>query len=199
MKTSNPIVYSRLATLLIFCGFVAFLFSFIIMLEKLAVMIDPAHVAPCTINPFISCNAVMASPQASVFGFPNPLLGIAGFAVVMTVGFAMLAGAQFKKWFWKLLNIGHFLAILFVYWLFYEAVYDIHSLCLYCIIVWFMMIPIFTQTLRYSIQSNHFLLFGSQKVSTFFEKRAFWLTLLMYAVIVLAILQHFWSSWLALL
>lgn len=198
MESSNSSTKTKLPYLLLIGGFIAFLFSFVIMVEKLAVMQNPEHIAPCTINPFISCNAVMASPQAAVFGFPNPLLGIAGFAVVMAIGMAMLAGGSFKKWFWKLVNGGHFLAIIFVYWLFHEAVYDINSLCLYCMIVWFMMIPIFTYTLRYSLRAQHFLLLGSKSLSTFFERRTLWITILMYAVIVIAILQHFWSSWIAL-
>lgn len=190
---------SKIQYLLIIAGLIAFVFSVIIMVEKVLLAADPTHIAPCTINPFISCNAVMASPQAALFGFPNPILGIAGFAIVVTVGFSILAGGQFKKWFWKAMNVGHFLAIIFVYWLFYSAVYKINSLCLYCMAVWAMMIPLFTYTLRYSLKEGHFKLLGSQSLSHFFEKHTLLITIVMYLVIIVAILQRFWSSWMVMI
>ena len=33
-------------------------------------------------------------PQAEVFGFPNPILGVFGFAVITTIGAVLLAGAD---------------------------------------------------------------------------------------------------------
>ncbi len=37
-------------------------------------------------QPDMSCGSVMTTPQASLLGFPNPLLGIAGFTVVVVTG-----------------------------------------------------------------------------------------------------------------
>ncbi|WP_442816071.1 vitamin K epoxide reductase family protein [Streptosporangium sp. NBC_01810] len=67
--------------------------AFTLSVEKIALLKDPAYVPTCSINPILSCGSVMITPQAEVFGFPNPLLGIAGFAIVTTTGAGLLAGA----------------------------------------------------------------------------------------------------------
>lgn len=59
----------------------------------------------------------MSTPQASVFGFLNPMLGVAGFAVVTTVGMVVLAGAQPRRWFWLGPQAGATAGVVFVHWL----------------------------------------------------------------------------------
>src|SRR5690606_13189412 len=119
----------------------------------------------------IGCGAVMQSPQAEVFGFSNPLIGLAGFAIVVTIGFALLAGGRFKRWFWVATQLGMLFAVGFIYWLFFQAVYDIGSLCLYCMVVWAMVIPLFLGTLVYNLKEGHIQLFGkvswNQKIVRF--------------------------------
>lgn len=66
-------------------------------MEKIARLRDPTYVPNCSLNPVVSCGSVMDSVQAEVFGFPNPLLGIAGFAIVTTVGAGLLGGARFGR------------------------------------------------------------------------------------------------------
>lgn len=91
----------------------------------------------CDINPFFSCGNVMESWQASVFfDAPNQLYGVAGYVIPTVVGIALIQGAQFKRWFWVLFTLGMFAAWAFLMWLFYQAVFVIGFLCLYCMVVW---------------------------------------------------------------
>lgn len=85
----------------------------------------------------------MTTEQAEVFGFPNPVIGIASFAVVATVGVALLAGAQFARWFWLGMLIGTGAGVVFVHWLAFQSLYRIGALCPYCMVVWAVMIPTF--------------------------------------------------------
>ncbi len=180
---------SRLPHLYIFGGLVAFFFSFLITVEKIALLANPGHIPPCSINPLISCSSVMQSWQASLFGFPNPLLGIAGFAIVATVGFAMLSGFKPKKWFWACLQVGIGLATVFVYWLFFQAVFSIGALCLYCMAVWAMTLPIFAYTVDHGLREWGILL----------KRRTVTVALLlMYGIILGAILWRFWFYWVGL-
>ena len=48
----------------------------------------------------------------------------------------MMAGAQFKKWFWVCMNIGLAAATAFIMWLWYQTTFQINALCLFCMIVW---------------------------------------------------------------
>ena len=115
-------------------------------LEKIAKLRDPSYVPTCSLNPVMSCGSVMDSPQAEAFGFPNPLIGIAAFAVVVTTGVAVLAGFQPPRWYRLTMNAGTGQGALFVHWLIFASLYHIHALCPYCLVVWLMTIPLFWYT-----------------------------------------------------
>ncbi|HSL35605.1 MAG TPA: vitamin K epoxide reductase family protein, partial [Arthrobacter sp.] len=114
-----------------------------LVLEKLEVLKDPSHVTVCDVNPWISCGQVMQTWQGSVFGFPNMFMGIVAFAVVITTAMGMLAGATFARWYWLGLQTGVTLGFAFVVWLWSQALYSIHILCPFCMVVWAAMIPLF--------------------------------------------------------
>ena len=182
--------------ILVIGGIIGFLMSFIITVEKIQLLKDPSFIPECNINPIISCGNIMKSEQAGVFGFPNPLLGIMGFSVVITIGMAMLAGAKFKRWFWLGLQAGTALGVIFCMWLFHEAVYEIGSLCPYCIVVWMATIPIFLYTTIYNIRQGHIVVKSKVKsVTDFVQKHHGDIVALWYLVIAAAILNRFWYYW----
>lgn len=129
--------------LLVITGVVGWLASGILVLEKLEVLKDPNHTTVCDVNPWISCGQVMQTPQSSVFGFPNMFIGIVAFAVIITVGMALLSGARFERWYWLGLQAGVTLGFAFVVWLWFQALYEIRILCPFCMVVWAAMIPLF--------------------------------------------------------
>jgi uncharacterized membrane protein len=129
--------------LLVITGIVGWLASGTLVLEKLEVLKDPNHTTVCDVNPWISCGQVMQTPQSSVFGFPNMFIGIVAFAVTITVGMALLSGAKFARWYWLGLQAGITLGFIFVVWLWSQALYVIHILCPFCMVVWAAMIPLF--------------------------------------------------------
>ena len=67
-------------------GVVGLVASMALTIEKFKLLLNPSYVPSCNINPIVSCGSVMTTPQASVLGFPNPLLGIIGFTVVVVTG-----------------------------------------------------------------------------------------------------------------
>ena len=131
------------ALLLLVTGVIGWIASAILVLERLELYRDPDHVTSCDINPWVSCGQVMGTWQSELFGFPNPLIGIIAFAVVITTAMAALAGARFGRWYWIGLQIGVTAGMVFVIWLWSQALFTIYILCLYCMIVWAAMIPLF--------------------------------------------------------
>ncbi|MDM7989509.1 vitamin K epoxide reductase family protein [Arthrobacter sp. zg-Y877] len=125
---------------------VGWIASGILVIERLRVYADADYITSCDINPWVSCGTVFQTWQASIFGFPNPLIGIVAFAVVITTAAGLLAGAQFARWYWIELQIGVTLGMVFVVWLWSQALFDIYVLCIYCIVVWAAMIPLFVFT-----------------------------------------------------
>jgi hypothetical protein len=73
-------------------------------------------------------------------------IGIVAFAVVITTGMAVLSGARFARWYWLGLQAGVTLGFAFVVWLWSQALYSIHILCPFCMVVWAAMIPLFVWT-----------------------------------------------------
>ncbi|WP_294630886.1 vitamin K epoxide reductase family protein [Rothia mucilaginosa] len=131
---------------LVGAGLIALISSAILVYERLQIYIDAGHSTVCDINALLSCGTVMRTPQAEAFGFPNPFIGLVGFSIVVTIGASMMAGAQFKKWFWVCMNIGMAAATAFIMWLWYQTTFQINALCLFCMIVWVMTITLFVKT-----------------------------------------------------
>ncbi|MEU5955787.1 vitamin K epoxide reductase family protein, partial [Streptomyces sp. NPDC047525] len=94
------------ALLLVITGTAGLLAAWVITLDKFKLLEDPDFTPGCSLNPVVSCGNIMKSEQASVFGFPNPMLGIAAYAVVMCVGMSLLGRARFPRWYWLTLNAG---------------------------------------------------------------------------------------------
>ena len=69
-----------LAWLLVVTGALGLVASFVITVDKIRLAENPDFRPSCSINPILSCTNVMRSAQASAFGFPNPLIGLAAYA-----------------------------------------------------------------------------------------------------------------------
>lgn len=175
---------------------IGLLAAFVLTLEKIALIKDPAHQLSCSINPVISCGSVIMSPQASAFHFPNPFLGLIGFSVVLTVAMGLFAGATYKRWFWRGLQLGTIFGILFVAWLIHEALYDIGALCLYCMAVWSVTWPIFWYTTLYNFRHKNIPTPKKlQSVIGFMQRHHADLLVAGYVAVVIMIATRFWYYW----
>lgn len=149
------VISRALPWLLTLGGAVGLLAATALLVEKIRVLADPEHVPACSINPVLSCGTVMATPQAEVFGIPNPIIGVACFAVVTTIGVALLAGAWFQRWFWLGLQTGVLFGAVFVHWLIFQSLYRIGALCPYCMVVWAVTIPLFWYVTLHNLRNGH--------------------------------------------
>lgn len=132
-----------LGWLLLVGGLLGLAASFVLAVEKYVLLADPGYVPACNLNPVISCGSVMSSPQAALFGFPNPLLGVAGFPIVVVTGAVLVARVRLPCWFWAGLQLGVTGAAVLVHWLIFSSIYRIGALCPYCMVVWAVTIPVF--------------------------------------------------------
>ena len=175
---------------------IGLLAAFVLTLEKIALLKDPGHHLSCSLNPVLSCGSIIGSPEASAFGFPNTLVGLAGFAVVVTIGIGILAGASYKRWFWRGLQAGTIFGILFVHWLASESLYEIGALCIYCMIVWSITWPIFWYTTLYNLRHGHIPTPKKLKgVVAFAQRHHADILVAWYVLIIGLILQNFWYYW----
>jgi uncharacterized membrane protein len=137
-------------------GIAALAAAFVLTLEKFHLYENPDAVLSCSFNLVLNCGQVMETWQASVFGFPNMLIGLIAFSVVITMALAALAGVKFPRWWLIKANIGFLLGMVFAYWLFFSSVYVIQVLCPWCLIVTTATTLIFSSMLHYNLKENTF-------------------------------------------
>ncbi len=144
-----------LAVFLILAGLVGFAAAFALTLDKFALLEDPNAQLSCTFSVLIGCSTNLSSWQGELFGFPNPLLGVAGWSVVITVGAGILAGARLARWFWICLNVGLAGALALVIFLIAQSIYVLDVLCPWCMVTWVVTIPAFLGVTLYNLKSGN--------------------------------------------
>ncbi|MGV8852365.1 MAG: vitamin K epoxide reductase family protein [Rhodoglobus sp.] len=132
-----------LAIFLIVTGLIGIWASFELMIEKIHTLENPDAVLSCDFSLVVQCAANLESSQGAVLGFPNPIIGLVAFMAPVVVGAAILAGARFTSWFWVLFNVGVAGAFAFCMWLAYQSIFNLGTLCVWCMTVWSVTIPMF--------------------------------------------------------
>ncbi|WP_091234388.1 vitamin K epoxide reductase family protein [Microbacterium sp. 3J1] len=187
-QRTRPVIY---AVWLIIASVVGWFAAFQLTVEKFALLENPSDPLACDLSPFIQCSTNLESWQGSVFGFPNPIMGLAGWMAPLVVGVAILAGARFSRWFWALFGVGVTLAFGFVCWLIGQSLYDLFVLCPWCMVTWAVTIPTFFATMVHLTRNGTFT--RNEKVRGAADKAMVWVplaTILAFAfIIVLAQLQ----------
>lgn len=137
-------------------GIAALIASFVLSIEKIHILQNPDASLSCDFSLILSCSTVMQTWQSAVFGFPNMLIGLMAYSVVITVAVLALSGANFKRWFLIAANVGFLLGAIFAYWLFFQSLYVIEVLCPWCLVVTFTTTLIFATMTHYNLRENTF-------------------------------------------
>ena len=182
-----------MAWLLMVTGAAGVLAGWVITIDKFKLLEDPNFTPGCSLNPVVSCGNIMKSDQASVFGFPNPMLGLVTYAMVVAIGVALLAGARYRRWYWLGLNAGTLFGVGFCTWLMQQSLYEINSLCLWCCLAWTATLVMFWYVTSHNVRSG--VLPAPAALKGFFEDFTFALPVLHAGVIGMLILTRWWDFW----
>lgn len=109
--------------------------SFVLSIDALTLAEDPTADLGCNINAVISCGTVAGAWQSSLLGFPNAFLGLVTEPVVITIAVASLAGVKFPRGFMLAAQIVYTVGLVFAYWLFHQAMFEIGALCPWCLLI----------------------------------------------------------------
>lgn len=145
-REALPLRTVLFAVLLIVGGAAGLVASFSLTMDKLALAVDPNAALTCSVNDTVQCARNIVSWQGSVFGFPNPILGLMMFPAPVIVGATLLAGARLRAWYWWTFTAGMWFAAGFVYWLAFESIFSLHTLCPWCALVYLVTIPMWVST-----------------------------------------------------
>jgi uncharacterized membrane protein len=194
IRTSGTIGASRpLAWLLVVTGAAGLLAAWVITLDKFKLLEDPNFVPGCSLNPIVSCGNIMTSEQASVFGFPNPMLGLVTYGMVVAIGVALLAGARFRRWYWLGLNAGTLFGVGFCTWLMQQSLYEINSLCLWCCLAWIATIVMFWYVTSHNVRNG--VLPAPAALRGFLDEFTWILPVLHIGIIGMLVLTRWWDFW----
>jgi uncharacterized membrane protein len=144
------------ASLLILFGAIGWIAAFALTLEKFVTLENPDAALSCDLSALVQCGTNLRSAQGEVFGFPNPILGLAGFVAPIAVGVGMLAGARFARWFHLAFQLGVTGALAFVVWLIAQSIFVLGTLCPWCMVVWSITIPLFLVTTFDNLRAGRF-------------------------------------------
>jgi uncharacterized membrane protein len=164
--------------------------AFTLTIEKIELLENPAYVPSCNLNPVLSCGSVMVTPQAAAFGFPNPLIGIVAFSVVVVSGVLAIAKVPLPRWYWAGLAVGTTLGVVFIHWLIYQSLYTIGALCPYCMLVWAVTIPLMVVLASIAVP-----LTSNNAVTRTLHQWRWSLVALWFTGLILLILVRFWDYW----
>ena len=152
-------------------GVIGLIVSFILSVEEVRLIQNPNTILSCSINLVLDCSTVMQTWQARVFGFPNMLIGLMGYPVVITTAVVALTKARkyLPRAFWVAANVCYGLGAVFAYWLFFQSVYAIQVLCPWCLVITFSTTILLATVTHYNLRENVFGLSkaASEKVSIF--------------------------------
>ncbi|MFC9703061.1 vitamin K epoxide reductase family protein [Streptomyces sp. NPDC056943] len=179
--------------LLVITGAAGLLASWVITIDKIKLLEDPNFTPGCSLNPIVSCGNIMKSEQAAVFGFPNPMLGLVTYAMVIAIGVGLLASARYRRWYWLGLNAGTLFGVGFCTWLMYQSLYEINSLCLWCCLAWVATIVMFWYVTSHNVRRGVIPAPGGLK--TFFDEFTWLLPVLHIGIIGMLILTRWWDFW----
>lgn len=145
---------TALAVWLIIAGIIGWVAAFALTVEKVHLLQNPGSTASCDFSVLVQCGANLNSWQGSVFGFPNPIIGLGGWVAPIVVGVAILAGARFARWFWWCFWAGMAFAIGFVIWLISQSIFSLSTLCPWCMVTWSVTIPSFYAVTLHLLRSG---------------------------------------------
>ncbi|MFI0510233.1 vitamin K epoxide reductase family protein [Streptomyces sp. WSLK1-5] len=196
-RTHSVGVSRRTGWVMVLTGIVGWLTSFQLTVDDWRLLKNPDYRPPCNISPVVSCGSVMSSPQGSLFGFPNMLLGLGAFAAVAALGVTVLSGARLPRWLWLALAGGSLAGVVFVHWLIGQSLYELHKVCPYCAVIWVVTIALFWYVALHCLDRG--LLPVLRGVPAVVQDTHWMLLGAWYGVIALLVLTRFWPYWSSLL
>jgi len=131
---------------LLVAGFLGLLAAFDLSVEKIKSLVSPTEGASCDFSVIVQCSANLSSAAGSVFGFPNPFIGLMAWPLVFATAVLVLFNVKLPKFWWYGFLGGVTFAVVFVSWLQYQSIMILGTLCPWCMVTWFAVIPTFLAT-----------------------------------------------------
>lgn len=179
--------------LLFACALFGLTASFVLTIEKIHLLQNPAAEPSCSINPFITCASAISSAQSEIFGVPITLFGIMAYTALLTLSMFLLLKSTLSVTIWRLALGAAAIGLLGVHYLILQSVFVLHVICPWCFGVWLTTPVILTALL--GLAPNDAL---HKKIMPLITHR--WKILFAwYAALFTLLLVVFWDAWMTML
>ncbi|MDO8336415.1 MAG: vitamin K epoxide reductase family protein [Candidatus Saccharibacteria bacterium] len=159
--------------------------------ERVQMLKHPAQSLACNLNPVIDCSGVLDNRWSSLFGFPNAFIGIAIFAMLFMASLLLISGGKPTKFFSRALLAVSTILILFSLWFFGMSLYVIGRVCIFCLFIWAVSLPVFWYGAIYYLQTTAAQSKRATKLRAFGEKHHLEVLIVAYVVLLALFFYRF--------
>lgn len=129
--------------------------AFMQTIEKIVLLENKDAILPCNLNSIFNCSAVLNAQQSSLFGFPNSLICMVAFTLLLTIGIAGMSKSRIAR---KMLYTAQAVALfmlVFALWFLFTSTYIIGSICIFCLICFGGLLFVNAALLRLNFSDDH--------------------------------------------
>lgn len=184
----------ELSLLMVFSGLFGMFAAVALIQAEKQLLKDPLGSLSCDINPLIGCGKFLAAEQNSVFfGVSNAVFGLAFFAGITALGLTLISGGRLGKLLWRALDVAMIGAAVWILWFQWTSFTVERSLCPYCLLTWFVTIPLIVNVWARSAQSGRLPLPTGAR--TLLVRGRWLIVLALYLALVVLAIVWFWDQW----
>jgi uncharacterized membrane protein len=138
-KSEQRVSYPKI---LVFGSLVGLIASFWQATERIFMLKNPGIDLSCNLSPVVDCGSVLGDRYAAVLGPPNAFIGMVVFTLLLGFGLQRISGGSWTRLVAKLAVIFSIIIFLFSLWFYLVSVYVIGKICIFCVFIWAVSMPI---------------------------------------------------------
>ena len=150
---SKPRRRTVLGVISLVAGVLGWLASLRLFLDYTSSLKDSSYIPSCDLSAVVGCAKNYGSAYGSLLGFSNTVLGFTLFAIPVFIGILLLARVQLPNWVLKGYSFGLLGGIALITFLQCASFLDLKTLCIYCLLIWTVTIPLFWSSLSVSLDT----------------------------------------------
>lgn len=185
---SKQLDYPKSLVLLSTVGLVA---AFWQATERIQMLKFPGETLSCNLNPVVDCGSVLNNRLAAVFGPPNAFIGMVAFSILLAFGLQRLNGGHWNKIVSKISVSLSLIMFLFSAWFFAVSLYSIGKICIFCIFIWLVSVPIGIYGLKDYCENSDNLSNNQKIVKKFLARNHSNVLIFVYALMLTLFLLRF--------
>lgn len=188
MKKTNLLNYPHVLTVGSAVGLIA---SFWQATERIHMLKYPSDPLSCNLSPVVDCSGVLNNKAAALFGPPNAFIGIVAFSLLLAFGLQRLSGGKWTTVVSRIVLVLSIVMLLFSLWFFAESVYVIGKICIFCVFIWTVSVPIGIYGIKDFFDNEAYMPGLMRTIFGFVSRNYFSFIVYSYAVMIALFFVHF--------